>query len=190
MKTAALIACLAAALPVIAIPTSAHSHGYTPARFLGAAIRAGSEIDSKSINAAATRFWIGKDSLDYCPPRIDTACHAGTPTIFIGGANTLALDVMVPWGQQIFVDNTGALRFTVAHASPIMPDPRFLTTGFGVIDKGFHLQFEGADFLACPAHGAYQIYAAARAGGNSSMSCLPFAFRISGTDILLTYEYI
>lgn len=109
----------------------------------------------------------------------------------------MALHVEVPGGQQVYVDSTGALRYTVPHSANTGANSS--TVGFGLADNGLYLTCKGDDFLACPLSGAvYQVYAAgavAGAGNNTGgyttpvrvanvngTSCLGFEFRVEGLD--------
>lgn len=56
-----------------------------------------------AINANGGKFWVNKDTSSYCPEGVeglDCAQLPGTSTVFAGGNGTLALDVVVPGGQQ------------------------------------------------------------------------------------------
>lgn len=67
----------------------------------------GPRLDSTAIQANGGRFWMGKDPSTYCPSNVtglDCAEYPGGQTIFIGGNDTLSLDVGVPGGQQSKLD--------------------------------------------------------------------------------------
>ncbi|KAH6660284.1 hypothetical protein BKA67DRAFT_653478 [Truncatella angustata] len=83
------------------------------------------------INANAGRFWLGKNATSYCPGEVenlDCSKFATSSTNFVGGNGTLALDVSVPGGQQIYVAADGALGYTGPHSAAV-PDGA-ITTGF------------------------------------------------------------
>ncbi|KAK8153093.1 IgE-binding protein [Phyllosticta citrichinensis] len=183
MKTAAVAATLLAAAPA-ALATS----------FYGLSARSASPIHLSSINAAESAFWIGKDTASYCPEEVVQDCPAGNETIFAGGDNTLALDVEVPGGQQVYIKPTGELTYTTAHSAYM---------GMGAISTGFHLNNGTSSsglgslswtngFVACPAGNAsypYQIYAAVN--GFNKTNCLGFDFLTSTvlTDKIGAWQY-
>lgn len=63
----------------------------------------GSVFTDATIQANGGRFWLGKSASAYCPPDIaelNCAEYPGGQTVFMGGNDTLFLDVGVPGGQQ------------------------------------------------------------------------------------------
>ncbi|KAL3428177.1 IgE-binding protein [Phlyctema vagabunda] len=179
------LAGLAAAAPA---PAARQSSG----SFSAIATRSGSPIHLSSIHANGGKFWIGKETASYCP--VDpSSCPPGQDTAFSAGAGGLALDVVVPGGQQAYVDPTGALSFTQAHSAAI-PEGS-ITTGFsynastGANGLG-SLTFGNATtgFFACPSEGnatTYQIFA----GSEFDSSCYGFGFTTAPFEGAAAWQY-
>ncbi|KAJ5670564.1 uncharacterized protein N7477_005927 [Penicillium maclennaniae] len=112
MKVSAVLsfASLAAALP------SSRTTKSSNAPFSVTAARSGSEIHYLPLTASSGHFWLGGKSQTYCPSSVGASCGKQDDTIIYGGN---ALDVVVPGGQQIYVDASGALSFTVPHSGYI-----------------------------------------------------------------------
>ncbi|RJE26329.1 IgE-binding protein [Aspergillus sclerotialis] len=114
------------------------------------------------MNANSTSFWIGKKTSAYCPPNVPEmggVCPPGKDTVLVGGS---ALNVEVPGGQQVYIAPGGALKFTAPHSASMPP---------GSIKSGFEYEpgnpfghwtwkgQSGSGWMACPADGAYQVFA-------------------------------
>lgn len=171
-----------------------------PTKFTGLAIHSGSDIQYQSLNANGLSFWLGKNTTTYCPEQAGVSCpfdNSNPQTIFsrAPGSNSLALSTSVPGGQIVYIDGTGALKFTQAHSG---------NTGEGATLQGFsvdpatgHVQFEGQDWYACPvgeehAPGVYGIYAVSKiTGTNAGAGCTGFAFRpqVAG-DVEGVWQYV
>ncbi|PKY04708.1 hypothetical protein P168DRAFT_137771 [Aspergillus campestris IBT 28561] len=176
---------VASLLPLLAsaAPTAESAKDAAPEPAFGVmAVRSASPIHFLPMTAASQKFWLGGETSSYCPtppvPKED--CPPGTDTVFSPGG--YALNVMVPGGQRIYVDPTGALRFTQAHSGAIPPGSaigpfeytpgdsygRFTFTGFGA---------DG--FMACPAEDdRWQVFAAiqnATVPGGDVGACLGFS---------------
>jgi len=98
---------------------------------------------------------------------------------------------VAPGGQQVYVDATGALRFTMPHSGNAGEGSE--TTGFRVVDDGLRLQFGEDGFLACPVDAvSWQVYAEAKVAGFDISECLGFSFRVSErtTAVVAAWEYI
>ncbi|KAE8152403.1 hypothetical protein BDV25DRAFT_67183 [Aspergillus avenaceus] len=112
------------------------------------------------MNAAGQKFWLGGETSSYCP--ISSGCPDGKYTVFAAGGG--ALDVVVPGGQQVYVDEDGALSFTQAHSAYIPPG-----SSLGPFEhkpgKPFgYYSFNGwgaTGFMACPTEDSrWQVFAA------------------------------
>jgi len=158
IKLTALLSVLALVAATPAPEADTASTGPTPYTFL--ALRSASPIHFGSINASGGKIWIGKETSSYCP--VDT-CPSGKVTAFLVN-DTAAMDVVVPGGQQVYIDPTGALSFTQAHSAYI-PEGSILT-GFHLTDSGnngiTYFANSNGGFLACPAdhkgNGPWQIF--------------------------------
>ncbi|OTA59230.1 hypothetical protein K449DRAFT_112216 [Hypoxylon sp. EC38] len=84
-----------------------------------------------AINASGGKFFVHRNTSAYCPSGIDgldCSAYPGSKTVFIGGNDTLSLDVAVPGGQQVYVAADGSLSYTTAH-SAALPEGA-IATGF------------------------------------------------------------
>ncbi|KAL1301852.1 hypothetical protein AAFC00_006037 [Neodothiora populina] len=188
-----IISALALVLPAALAapaPVDPSALGYTLGNetFSGITIRSGSPIQYGTINANGTYFYVNNyGTSTYCP--LPTCLGKTNTTIFKNGVDKLALDVMAPGGQEVYVDRTGALRFTVAHSAS--KGRHSLTSGFALVNAGLRLQFEGQEWLACPVEGVkngYKVYAAAVTTDNSH-HCLGFQWRVAPSTGLPAFEY-
>ena len=174
-----------------AMPTARNTQA---TKFTGLAIHSGSEIQYLSVNADQLSLWLGRDTSTYCPEQAGVNCPSSPPpTAFVHGADSdgLSMSTTVPGGQICYVDAAGNLKFTQAHSANT-GEGSYLT-GFS-IDSDNHLQFQGQDWLACPAseEGQYNVYASSIKGSNNSEGCIGFAFRtqevVEGTSTAWQYN--
>ncbi|KAL2217023.1 IgE-binding protein [Thermoascus aurantiacus ATCC 26904] len=110
LSAVSLLPLLAAAAPAI------QARDTQASAFTVTASHSGSSIHLLPMEAAGQYFWLGGNASTYCPENVAN-CPAGTETVFAPGGG--ALDVEVPGGQKIYVDPSGALRFTQAHSANI-----------------------------------------------------------------------
>ncbi|OQE93174.1 hypothetical protein PENNAL_c0006G11911 [Penicillium nalgiovense] len=143
MKFSAL---LALAPLVAAIPGSKQANS-SDAAFSVMSARSASPVHLLPLNAAGTYFWLGGNAHTYSPvPGVPDT----NQTVI---ANGHFLDVVVPGGQAIYVDNKGALRFTSPHSAY---EPAGSSDGPFVYTPGNsfgHWSFKGqgaSGFMACP----------------------------------------
>ncbi|OGM45715.1 IgE-binding protein [Aspergillus bombycis] len=83
------------------------------------ATRSASPIHFLPMTASGQKFYLGGETTSYCP--ISEGCPPGNQTVFAPGG--YGLNVMVPGGQQVYVDPNGALSFTQAHSAYIPEAP-------------------------------------------------------------------
>ncbi|KAJ5698948.1 hypothetical protein N7462_000953 [Penicillium macrosclerotiorum] len=202
MKVSALLSLvpLASALP----GRRAAATPDTNAPFSVIAAHSGSPIHLTPLSASGSHFYLGSSqSQTYCPSEVVSGCSKRTnETILIG---TNFLDVVVPGGQSIYVDPSGALSFTSPHSGYIPPGssqgPFQVKPGqnFG----SWTYSGEGASgFMACPVP-AVSATAASRhvfaALQNATVptgkvsDCLGFdalAVNVNVTSDALAWEYI
>jgi hypothetical protein len=127
------------------------------------ALATGTSIQYAAIHASGHAFYIGVPTSSSCPLS-STLCPSGTTTAFTTGTNgTLFMDVAVPGGQQVYIDSTGQLKYTVAHSAAI-PEGAAVT-GFVYEEAGTgesvgSLTFGVDGIYACPngEEGVYQIF--------------------------------
>lgn len=178
-----------AAVLAFALAGSAAAAPAPQSSFQGLAIRSGSPIQFATVNANDGNFWLlEKTSTGPCPSNVK--CSNTTDTIFTGGKNTLDLKVEVPGGQQVYVSDIGALRFTQPHNAAIGEGSS--QTGFAVSKKGKfdYLTYNGASFLACPTDANnYLVYVDGASDTGSTADCLGFDFLIGDDSAPAAWEY-
>ncbi|RHZ56587.1 IgE-binding protein [Aspergillus thermomutatus] len=128
-------------------------------------IRSGSPIQYLGMTASGNSFWLGGETTTYCPDVVKQqgGCPDGTQTVLY----TNALDVSVPGGQQIYVDPSGAVKFTTAHSAYMPPGSAVGGFSYTSGEPIGHWSFNGlgaTGFMACPTQGdapaPYQVFAA------------------------------
>ena len=144
----------------------------------------GSPIHLSTINANHNMFLVGKPTNAFCPPEVARVVNDQGKNVCDSVRNVTAIDVnglragmdtVVPGGQQIYLNEDGALSFTTAHTHAL---------GEKDLDFGFHYEkadnaqygtfkFQGVPWFACPKAGVeqFQIYAN-REGARSMDGCL------------------
>ncbi|CAI7645928.1 unnamed protein product [Penicillium glandicola] len=144
---------------VAAIPGSKQAS--SDASFSVIAARSASAIHLEPLNAAGSYFWLGGNAQTYSPiPGIPDT----NDTVI---ANGHFLDVEVPGGQAIYVDDKGALRFTSPHSAY---EPTGSSDGPFVYTPGasfgrWSFSGQGASgFMACPTINATAGYRRSRRG--------------------------
>ncbi|KAB8076929.1 hypothetical protein BDV29DRAFT_73087 [Aspergillus leporis] len=122
--------------------------------------RSASPIHLLAMNAAGQKFWLGGETTSYCP--LPEGCPAGTSTVFSPGG--YGLNVMVPGGQQVYVDPSGALSFTQAHSAYIPDGSARGPFNYEPGENFGHYTFNGwgaSGFMACPTEdNRWQVFAA------------------------------
>ncbi|CAE6999900.1 hypothetical protein CFE70_000892 [Pyrenophora teres f. teres 0-1] len=128
--------------------------------------RSGSPIHYLTLTARSGQLYLGGPGpTTSCPAESIGAenCPPGNTTVLSGGTNTLGLGVVVPGGQQIYVQKDGLLGYTQPHSAAI-PDgasqvgwSREAPTGKNAFG---YLHHEGGLF-GCPAGEGfgYRVYA-------------------------------
>jgi hypothetical protein len=121
--------------------------------------RSASPIHLQELNATGNAFYVGKPTTTYCPEGVSgLKCPVGKgETLFAGGHETLGLSVVVPGGQQVYVQKNGAVGYTQAHSASAPAGSTF---------DGWS-KSEGASFgslshkhgvLFCPEGDAYKLF--------------------------------
>ncbi|PNS16333.1 hypothetical protein CAC42_6440 [Sphaceloma murrayae] len=104
-------------------------------------------INMLKIQASGQRFYLGLPGpSSYCPVQVGSSCPNTTDTVIVNGA----MYVMVPGGQSLYVQRSGALAYTQAHSS-FRPD--YLSSELGAFTDGSYRGPGGASFAACPVQG-------------------------------------
>ncbi|OCT54605.1 hypothetical protein CLCR_03078 [Cladophialophora carrionii] len=130
------------------------------------AARSGSEIHLLPMNAAGLRFWLGGNTISYCPEPAEAqgACPPGNTTVL----SLCSMGVLVPGGQQIYVTPRGELGYTQAHSVSMPPGavscPFTYTKApgayIGRLLMSIGAPFGITGFMACPtrSRGIYQVF--------------------------------
>ncbi|KAH6851405.1 hypothetical protein J4E91_010651 [Alternaria rosae] len=176
-------------------PSSTASGEALPTGYFGViSSRSASPIHLQSLTARGGKFYLGGGPpSSYCPPNIPAeACPAGNTTVLAGGQGTLALGVVVPGGQEVYVAPGGALQYTVAH-SVSKPEGSDVT-GFSRTAPANgnvygYLDYE-TGFVACPAGEGegYQVFGAVE-DGEFGDDCLGFTALAVATDDAGAWQY-
>ncbi|CAO2654418.1 Nn.00g111510.m01.CDS01 [Neocucurbitaria sp. VM-36] len=165
-----------------------------PSYFGVMSARSASPIHLLQLTARGGKFYLGGPGpSSYCPvEQVGDACPPGNSTVLAGGDKTLALGVVVPGGQQVYVAPDGSLSYTVAHSA-------YIPTG-SIIDQfsveapadgqAFgYLHFE-TGFVACPAGEGqgYKVFGQVQ-GGTYGPECLGFSALTVATDEPGAWQY-
>ncbi|OAG43328.1 hypothetical protein AYO21_02265 [Fonsecaea monophora] len=127
------------------------------------ASRIASPIHLLPMNAAGYRFYLGGDTVSYCPTEVEEAggCPTGNHTVL----SLCAMGALVPGGQYLYVTPGGEVGYTQAHSS-LMPDgavqcPFTYSKAPGATIGRLNLRAFGASgLMACPTYGdAWQVFA-------------------------------
>ncbi|KAF2650941.1 hypothetical protein K491DRAFT_696843 [Lophiostoma macrostomum CBS 122681] len=152
------------------------------------AARSGSPIHFNSLTARGNKFYLGGGPpSSYCPPQVGTSCPVGNTTTLAGGDGYLSLGVMVPGGQQAYIDADGSLSYTIEH-SAYVPSGAILDGWNKTENVGDHfgtLQWTNG-LIACPpaTEGTgWQVFGQ-RENATFSPDCLGFdALTINATGV-------
>jgi hypothetical protein len=198
MKLTNLLPLLAATL------TAAAKHN----PFSGLALRSASPIHFASVEArdgalhlrGKTKTFCPQPTVPNCPPGNTTELlfsrrHTNKAGLPVGG---LSMNVEVPGGQQVYVDKTGRMRYTIAHSGFIPPGS--ITGGFVYEAGAFggnqpfadRLSHPKGGFVACPGKGkgknTYRVYVA-RKGFKAGKGCLGFDWLAQNTTGIAAWQY-
>ncbi|KAF3490684.1 IgE-binding protein [Arthroderma uncinatum] len=161
MKTSFITAFL---LPLLALAAPAQE-GYSdaPANIQVTARHPGREhVDKLPMQAAGRAFWLGGTPATYCPEIVGAGCPPGNATVILG---LNSMSVLVPGGQQLYVEPSGKLGFTQAHSASIPEGSHIGGFAYKRIGKktgSFYFAGWGATALmACPVPNSmfYQVFA-------------------------------
>lgn len=86
----------------------------TPTKaFTVIAAHSGSPIHLLPLEAGGLGFHLGGGTASYCPESVGSSCPPGNQTVFLGSS----ISVLVPGGQQQYVEPTGRVGYTQAHSA-------------------------------------------------------------------------
>ncbi|KAK4981649.1 hypothetical protein LTR66_009822 [Elasticomyces elasticus] len=127
-------------------------------------------FNGKTIEASSGHFYIGQGPATYCPQQVPAStCGAGDKTVLVLGA----MDVVVPGGQQYYIQSDGAITFTQAHSAATY---NLLSYDTRVYLGGGFFGPNGVDWKACPVAGkagVWQVFANL-ASVNFAPNCVGF----------------
>ncbi|KAF7506406.1 hypothetical protein GJ744_011760 [Endocarpon pusillum] len=90
------------------VPTTSPTKAFTVI-----AAHSGSPIHLLPMVAGGLGFQVGGGTSSYCPTVVGASCPPGNETVFVGGS----ISVMVPGGQQQYVEVGGRIGYTQAHSA-------------------------------------------------------------------------
>ncbi|CAI7670077.1 unnamed protein product [Penicillium manginii] len=143
MKVSALLSLV----PLVAAMPGRRQESASTGSFGVTAARSGSPIHFLPLTAAGSHFYLGGKSQTYIPEGVPL--KGSTNDTILTGSHYL--DVVVPGGQEIYVDASGALSFTTPHSGYIpegsSEGPFKYTPGK---NGGLGTWSYGSGFIACP----------------------------------------
>lgn len=174
-KSIALVASLvafASAAPACPAPTPVPTTN-TSTAFSLIAIRSGSDVQYKNVDAWKSSILLGREQNASCAVKNDYA------TFFLqDGGMYLYAESATP--QQLYVDRSGMGQGKVGYTTGAEPAPRNgERTGFA-FDASNYLQFDGSSFSACPTglgDGSYSIWASSGTTIAGLQNCTGLALR-------------
>ncbi|PWY86921.1 hypothetical protein BO70DRAFT_360648 [Aspergillus heteromorphus CBS 117.55] len=184
-------------LPLLAAAAPSSKVTRDTAAFGVMSARSGSPIHLLPLNAAGSAFYLGGETESYCPFGNSSAlCPPGTETVFAGSGSGLSVEV--PGGQEVYVNPSGALSFTVPHSAYI---PAGSSLGPFVYTPGTEFgswTFNGwgaSGFMACPTEDSkWQVFAAvsnATVPSGNVDDCLGFdALGVPTNGTAAAWEYL
>ncbi|TAQ85189.1 hypothetical protein B7494_g6489 [Chlorociboria aeruginascens] len=183
---ASLLAVAATAAP------AAYQARQTPSPFVMISLHSTSAVHLASINANEEGFYVYRDTQSYCPDQDGVVCPAGTVTA-VAGNDTLAMDVEVPGGQQVYIDPSGALKYTIAHSASIPTGAvvdGFIYTPQSSVGTVGNLAHGTDGIFACPVgDGSYQILVQIPGTTFDSTACIGIQIGTSSIDGVTAWEY-
>jgi len=111
-------------------------------------------VHNRPITAGGLGLVIGGTTSSYCPSVVEPNCPAGNITAIVAGEGRAAMNVMVPGGQQVYLDPLWSVRYTQAHSAYI---PSGSEVGGLAAYKGggfINLNGNGWGWVACPPTGS------------------------------------
>ncbi|CAK7222061.1 hypothetical protein SCUCBS95973_004713 [Sporothrix curviconia] len=147
---------------------------------------ANTAVDGLAVNACNLTWNLGVETCSYCPDS-GVECPVGNTTVISAGADgssMTGMDVVVPGGQTVYLDSTGAVGYTQAHSASI---PDGATQGGLVAYSGggfVNLNSGGYGWAACPptsqAGGSgYTLFAVSAANKDTLASCTPINLKVN-----------
>jgi len=109
-------------------------------------------LHGKPVTAGGLRWNLAGTTAAYCPVAQvgSDACPPGRTTSFVAGDGRVSMNVMVPGGQQVYLDaQQWTMGYTQAHSAYVPPGS--LREGFGAYEGGgfVNLNGGGLGWVAC-----------------------------------------
>ncbi|CAK7199456.1 hypothetical protein SEUCBS139899_002136 [Sporothrix eucalyptigena] len=150
---------------------------------------ANTAVDGLSVDACNQRWNLGIETCSYCPTT-GVECPLGNSTVILApdasaGGSEPAMDVIVPGGQVVYLDPSGAVGYTQAHSASI---PTGSTQGGLAAYSGggfVNLNSGGYGWVACPStssaggSGGYTLFAVDSANQATLASCTPINLKVN-----------
>ncbi|KAL2263918.1 hypothetical protein VTK26DRAFT_4299 [Humicola hyalothermophila] len=107
-------------------------------------------LHGKPVTAGGQYWTLAGETSSYCPDQVGSDCPPGDITAIAARDGTASMSVMVPGGQQVYLDPYWYVGYTQAHSAYVPPGS--LVTGFGAyLGGGFvNLNGDGWGWVACP----------------------------------------
>lgn len=107
-------------------------------------------IHGKPVTAAGQHWLLNGQTSSYCPSQVGSACPPGDTTVIGANGGSAGMSVMVPGGQQVYLDPYWNVGYTQAHSAYIPPGS--VTTGLAAYQGGgfINLNGNGWGWAACP----------------------------------------
>lgn len=151
--------------------------------------RSASPIHFAGVSASDHSLWLNKPTAAYCPENVGDACPAGNVTTFAGGDGSLSMGVVVPGGQQVYIEaDTGRVKYTIAHSAAV-PEGA-VRTGWTLSSEGLgSLANEQGGFVACPCEDdSWKVFVGLE-GVKFEDDCLGFNAITSNTTVAGAWQY-
>ncbi|KAL2155781.1 hypothetical protein VTH82DRAFT_523 [Thermothelomyces myriococcoides] len=141
-------------------------------------------IHGKPVTAASQHWVVNGETKSYCPDQVGENCPPGNETVIVSRGGTVSMSVMVPGGQQAYLDQYWNMGYTQAHSAYIPPGS--ITTGFGAYEGGgfVNLNGNGWGWAACPPRAsggggpAWNLAARNDSNADRYKDCTPINLRI------------
>ncbi|KIH87704.1 hypothetical protein SPBR_08947 [Sporothrix brasiliensis 5110] len=146
-------------------------------------------VDGLAVDACNLRWNLGIETCSYCPTT-GVECPVGNTTVVsapdtAAGSSTPAMDVVVPGGQAVYLDPSGAVGYTQAHSAQ-MPGGS-ITGGLVPYSGGgfVNLNSGGYGWAACPPTAAggggtgYTLFAVNADNKATLAGCTPVNLKVN-----------
>lgn len=143
-------------------------------------------IHDKPVTAGGRHWSLDGETSSYCPKeQVGDACPPGDTTVIVVNGGRASMSVMVPGGQQAYLDPYWNMAYTQAH-SAAMPSGS-IASGFGAYQGGgfINLNGNGWGWVACPPRASggggqrWNLVARNETTANALKECHPINLKIN-----------